>query len=162
MPQRHPHDSLADEVANVPADVEQKLRRQLYSTKQVIRTSPDGRSAAQILNPQDNEADFETALGLAKTDWARRKIAGDHDAAIRAADEAARYTCACCTQVAQPGGRIASGHTQRRILADGTNVVVCGDCFPVLESLAVERLAAGKFDGKTRADRARDLLKATP
>ena len=79
MAQRHPNDTverlwpgandptnprfvpleLRDVVADIPADIENKLRRELYTTGEIVRTV--GRKAVTV-NPSAEPDDFETAL----------------------------------------------------------------------------------------------------
>ena len=174
MAQRHPNDTverlwpgatdptnprfvpleLRDVVADIPADIEQQLRRELYGTGEMIRT--DGRRKATTINPSTEPDDLETALVWRKCQWAARQLVSQRQDAERAAHDAIHYTCAVCRKVRTPG--IGDQHTRSRRFPDGTRATVCGECAPVVERLAVDRLAAEVIDGHTRSERAGALL----
>ena len=138
-------------VAAIPADVENKLRKAVATTRTTLRSFDSGRRVVE-LRPADNADDFETALVWRKVEWAATQLAGARVEREQQADDAARFTCSCCSAV-------KAFDTKGRRLVDGTTVAVCSDCFPVLDRLALDHLAAHELPtGTTRLDAARALL----
>jgi hypothetical protein len=144
-------DDLWEAFAAIPADVEQKLRRQLYGVDELF-------SGSITLHPSTDNRDLETALVWKKNNWARQQLAREQRDAETAAHAAAFYTCRGCGEVVAPNGVDRFRHTQRRPLVDGTSIVACDQCATVAEQLVAERLAAVKIDGKTRRDRVAAIL----
>ena len=150
---------VRDMYATIPAGVEEKIRRDLYTVGESVVT--DARGKSSVLQPAKDLADLETAVVLRKVAWCRQQLKNERGQAERAAYDAALYTCACCGKVAAPNGLDRTSHTQPRNLADGTRLVnICGKCGIVADQLVVAQLAAETIGGKTRRDRAQALIAA--
>ena len=129
MVQRHPNDTverlwpgatdrndpkfvpleLHDAVADIPADIENRLRQELYTTGEMILT--DGRKATHTLNPAADLDDLEMALVWRKKEWARRQLDSQRQDVERVARDAILYTCQRLRQ--GPPARPARAATRR-------------------------------------------------
>jgi hypothetical protein len=134
-----------------------KLRRSLYMTGAPVVRTVNG--TTHVIDPSDSETALDIVTLWLVLDDLRRQRKIDTNQAEREAYDVRTYTCQCCGQVAAPSTVDRRHHTQRRQLAGGMTIIgVCGKCAIVAEQLAVERLAADKIDGLSRADRLRQLL----
>ena len=156
---RHPRYvevELRDTVADCPPDIENKLRRELYSVKEMVRVLDLARGHTVVINPSANSDDLETGVIWAKRRWAATRLLGETAEATQHANDARLYRCEVCRQVVSPG--LTHRHTRRRPLADGTSIHACADCVAVADHLAVTRLAAEQVDGRSRAELAAEAL----
>jgi hypothetical protein len=145
---------LRDTFAAIDPTLEGKMRRELYTTRQMMRTV--GRRP-MVIHPDSNPEELETALVWRKVAWCQSHLAGERATAEQRAYDARFYSCAMCGEVKVPdiGGR---GVKARR-LATGARASVCGDCFAVADAVALERLGAQRLaDGRTRLEAARALV----